>query len=423
MLSTAAAMDSEKAWRQLTQDRRAAWEMLGWDEARWEGSSAPPVSEFFDWAELSTEEQSAAQYGLGYDEASWNAEEDEESLTSGAGVLVCDDDEPASSVAGRPASSSDAVGSPSDGGGAAAAAAEPGFFSSLMQAAAPMAKMALHDAARHNPALYAASAALHVAEDLHASQNAPVLAEGMRENLIYLDDSGSMGFGSSGLLEHGQHIARDVLPSLGGMTTRLVKFGSNKTVLSGRSSAPLTPSVLSLWDATSGGTYMWHMIEQDIMTNYRPGPGVLRVFVVTDGEDIESPYGYNGSEGMDPMQKALLETGYDIEWNIVLLQASDAWSSLSSGAADRYRDLCRATGGDFLLVEPPPSFLFGVLSDTHDTLGKHRTYKSWLKGVVRGSTRDEAEKKRSEKQREHRRAVDQGKATDFDWGHLLPPPK
>ena len=119
------------------------------------------------------------------------------------------------------------------------------------------------------------------------------------------------------------------------------------------------------------------------------------------------------------MQKALLENGYDIEWNIVLLQASG--DRLSSGAANRYRDLCRATGGDFLLVEPPSSFM--AMTNTHDTLRKHRTYEGWLKGVVRGSSRGEAEKKRREKQREHQRAVDQGKATDFDWTHLLPPPK
>ena len=54
--------------------------------------------------------------------------------------------------------------------------------------------------------------------------------------------------------------------------------------------------------------------------NYKAGPGVLRVFVITDGEDTQSPYGYNGAAGMDPMQKQLLEAGFDIEWNIILLQ-------------------------------------------------------------------------------------------------------
>ena len=79
----------------------------------------------------------------------------------------------------------------------------------------------------------------------------------MRENLVYLDDSASMDWG---LLQHGQHIARDIFPMLKGTTTRLVKFGSQKTVLSGRTDK-ISDHSLSLWDASSGATYMWHMVR------------------------------------------------------------------------------------------------------------------------------------------------------------------
>ena len=43
------------------------------------------------------------------------------------------------------------------------------------------------------------------------------------------------------------------------------------------------------WDGSSGGTYMWHMIEQDVLERYRPGSGTLRLIVVTDGHDTLSP--------------------------------------------------------------------------------------------------------------------------------------
>ena len=42
------------------------------------------------------------------------------------------------------------------------------------------------------------------------------------------------------------------------------------------------------WDASSGGTYMWHMIECDVMSRYIPGKGRLRIVIITDGEDAST---------------------------------------------------------------------------------------------------------------------------------------
>ena len=54
---------------------------------------------------------------------------------------------------------------------------------------------------------------------------------------------------------------------------------------------------------------MWHMIERDVVKRYVPGSGTLRIYVVTDGEDVQSPYPYTGMDGMNPLMQALLKRG------------------------------------------------------------------------------------------------------------------
>jgi hypothetical protein len=54
------------------------------------------------------------------------------------------------------------------------------------------------------------------------------------------------------------------------------------------------------------------MIERDVVKRYVPGPGTLRIYVVTDGEDVQSPYPYKGMDGMNPLMQALLERGYKV---------------------------------------------------------------------------------------------------------------
>jgi len=63
----------------------------------------------------------------------------------------------------------------------------------------------------------------------------------------------------------------------------------------------------------AGGTYMWHMIERDVIKRYEPGPGTLRIYVVTDGEDMQSPYPYMGMNGMNPLMEGLLARGYKVK--------------------------------------------------------------------------------------------------------------
>ena len=48
---------------------------------------------------------------------------------------------------------------------------------------------------------------------------------------------------------------------------------------------PLLSAPLQRWDGSSGGTYMWKMIEEDIMFANNPSEHPLRVFIVTDGDD------------------------------------------------------------------------------------------------------------------------------------------
>ena len=73
------------------------------------------------------------------------------------------------------------------------------------------------------------------------------------------------------------------------------------------------------WDGSSGGTYLWHMIQQDVLGRYRPAGGKLRLIVITDGHDTLSPAQYAGLRGMDPLMNDLHAAGYDVEWHVVVL--------------------------------------------------------------------------------------------------------
>ena len=45
---------------------------------------------------------------------------------------------------------------------------------------------------------------------------------------------------------------------------------------------PFDSSVVAAqWNGTSGGTYLWKMIEEDVSTRYTPGQGRLRLIVIT----------------------------------------------------------------------------------------------------------------------------------------------
>jgi len=88
---------------------------------------------------------------------------------------------------------------------------------------------------------------------------------------------------------------------------------------------------------------MWHMIETDVLARSRPGRGKLRLIVVTDGHDTQSPAEYNGRRGMHPMMRTLHAEGYDVEWHIVVLGDVEETGS--------YQALAGATGGTYLAID------------------------------------------------------------------------
>ena len=91
----------------------------------------------------------------------------------------------------------------------------------------------------------------------------------MYVQVLYLDDSGSMGagggLGGHSALEQGRAVLSSMGPLLRG-PTRVLKFGSWKHVLAPREvEPPLTQLVQLGWDGSSGGTYMWRMVEEDVL--------------------------------------------------------------------------------------------------------------------------------------------------------------
>lgn len=123
----------------------------------------------------------------------------------------------------------------------------------------------------------------------------------------------------------------------------------------------LNPDIISLqWKGRSPGTYMWHMILEDIRDKYVPGNGKLRAIVITDGLDTHSPAAYQGIQGMNPMMQHLLEDGFDIEWHIVVVSINNflGRGTISKSDLKKYEALAESTGGGFLHIDEP-----GVMND------------------------------------------------------------
>ena len=181
--------------------------------------------------------------------------------------------------------------------------------------------------------------------------------------------------------------------------SRVLLFGSDKSVIKGRDNGLDVLDDMQ-WRGDSGGTYLWHMVFNDVQLRYEPGPGTLRVVVITDGEDMLSPGDFIGMRGMDPLMSGLLARGYKIEWNIVVL-GLDA----RSPEAKRFSDLCGATGGSFLSL------------DDGGFYANHREPARFL-GTLRRAVRD-GEAVAAEQRRAFEKKI--GK-TKFEWYAQLPPP-
>ena len=62
---------AEFDWEKFPVEIQALWEVLGWNEASWQGEADEPASEAKPWNELTEEERAVAEK-LGYDEDAWD---------------------------------------------------------------------------------------------------------------------------------------------------------------------------------------------------------------------------------------------------------------------------------------------------------------------------------------------------------------
>lgn len=259
-----------------------------------------------------------------------------------------------------------------------------------------------------NSKLRVAAEVVGAVADAAQEDAAAVTLQGV-EDIVYLDDSGSM-MGSR--LTMAQDLWRELAARLQVNPARIVKFGSSKMVLQPRISGFSANAVAFAWNAQSGETYMWHMILDDLLSCYKPGPGRMRVFIVTDGGDNRSPPPYAGMGGMDPMMKELLDHGFNVEFHIVFVSAASATLAKSllgivgRGFGDkdlrRYHDLALATGGSFLHIS-------GEEADADREAFVSRISSN-------------CEVKQEGARREYERRLSAGDATQFPWYERLPPP-
>lgn len=429
-------------WQALNERERSALQLLGWKSERdWNKLVSDSQTSHFPppYTSLTSEQQAAVKYGLEWSESQYELarsafyHEHPEALTPVSS--------PSSVTASSTVSSSFSSASSSSKAITTVGSSAPSTTSTFAtvgkmllktaRAAAPVVAPLLRNA--KHPAAKIASAALEFL---------PVLAEmgeprvrladvSKTETVIYLDDSGSMKGG--GLLTSPLSAGRDALSAIAerikGSPTRIVKFGTFKSILSPRDeTGDISPELVNLaWTGTSGGTYMWHMIEQDVIERFAPpkktasgagdGKGAkLRIVVITDGEDSDSPAGYNGVAGMNPMMKTLTEEGYDIEWHIILLNSSNA--ALGEGVRRKYEALTRATGGGFLTIDVGGG---GFFSGTGAGKGFDRSAPD-VKQFLNVLERDD-EQERRRRQRGYALEAKSGKAEKFDWFQLPPSSK
>ena len=417
-------------WSSLPASERAAWELLGWNEHKWEGrDSMPPLTSLSNWRHLDSSQKAAARHGLGWEEKTWD------SSMAGAVTTVDDDhdnyddnyDDDAPAV--RPSSSPS---SPPESSSSSLASSIAGSAWSMAKVAAPFVGSALVAAGgrgRRGGGGLGLAVVGGLLQNLPAAiefGQGPVPVVGV-ETCCYLDDSGSMtswqgsrtpwnassfGFSSSSSgrpLDEAHRVLESLEPHLRG-PTRVVKFGSAPTVLAPRDTGGLTAAgstaATLAWDGSSGSTYMWDMILNDVRARYVPEGGKLRLVVVTDGQDTDSPGAYQGIRGMDPLMHDLQAEGYDIEWHIVVVGRVPE--------RQRYASLAAATGGTFLSIGDGQPF---------DPAA--RDARRFFQAIDRGGGDTDARREREEReqrQRQYELEAKQGKQEKFGWYKALPPP-
>lgn len=427
------------AWSSLSATEQAAWNVLQYTEDSWEGRRSPP--QWKEWSALTLEEHSAVKYGLGIKNSKeWEALAPPSSSTStsdtgkstprnhneipslsslldGSYDDDSDDDQRdqqikndksnALAIAQETRSLRQRQQSASAGSSLASMAF--GAAKGLAPIIGPM----MRSAARHTRGgkgigLELAGTLLEQVPSAMDASSGVLDITGI-DTVIYLDDSGSMigsnlVEGQSALESLEQRLKTD--PNDEGdqrfLPTRVLKFGNNPLVLTPSDENWSTSLISAAWDGSSGGTYMWKMIHDDIKLKYRPAGGKLRVVVITDGADTLSPGKYHGPRGFDPLMSNLLQDGFDIEWHIIVVGNYGLFPELSDKDKNMYKSLCRATGGQFISL---------------DATGWNESDPEIYEflGAIEDSGYADSEKDRKNRQEQYRLEARRGNAVHFDW--------
>jgi hypothetical protein len=426
------------SWSSLSPSEQAAWMVLHYDQESWEGRRrAPP--RWKEWRELTLEEQAAAMHGLGIaTKQEWDTlapprrqVDVSSSMTDVPSLSSLLKEEKEKNDSTTSASSRALVVAQetrlarqqtqqSSGLGGALGKMAYQTVKGLAPVVGPWMRAAGNQSRGGRGAVglaLAGSLLEHLPTVLDATSG--VLEITGIDTLVYLDDSASMQ-GSN--LREGQEALQSLETRLKTasddadqryLPTRIVKFGNHATVLNPSEEDWNVSLVNAAWDGSSGGTYMWKMIQDDIKNRYRPVGGKLRVVVITDGYDIISPPPYKGVRGFDPLMRTLLREGFDIEWNIIVVGNDDGGmfgqhqQELSAADKKLYESLCRATGGQFL------SLGSSAWDEDDDAVS------GFLEGVEDSGHHD-SEHDRRERQEQYKLEARKGKAENFDWLPSLP---
>lgn len=384
------ATQAKQSWKAMSDTERSVWTQLAWTEDKWNGADKSPAVN--KWDSLDAAQKSAVMYGLKLDESEWNALVDDEKfwateITSKRSAIAASP--PVTTV--KSVASSIAWTALKIVGPAARAMSGP----------------------RSHPALNLAGQLLGHSTTLLDEFADPVIipSDGI-ETVLYLDDSGSM----DAHLYEGKAALDTISPLLQGTSVRILKFGTGKTVLSPRDNSFSTALTCLNWDAKSGSTYMWKMIQDDVMQRYRPSPspggaqqGKLRLIVITDGFDTQSPGEYRGIRGMDPMMRTLLAKNYNVEFHIIVLGKHSGAGNIQ--ALKRYQSLAEATGGGYLALNGNDLFFNE----------KSPAVKNFVSSLeASNDSRGSASLRRKQRQ-EYLKAAAEGRREKFDWLKSLPP--
>lgn len=132
--------------------------------------------------------------------------------------------------------------------------------------------------------------------------------------------------------------------------------------------------------------------------------------MITDGEDMQSPYPYHGSQGMNPLMEHLLSKQYKIEWTIIVVGMNRKHK-----AHNLYQDLCLATGGSFLSIDNGMTHRY----DANDVKVKKFINDIKVSHSDNAKARDKVI--RDNLAKFNKRMLD-GEAEKFEWLKSLPPP-